>query len=290
MTQKIWKILTFMFVLAASFGAISKEMPADTKAAIPYWEADSPTMAAITEYVSALTDPASPSYVEPCDRIVVFDSDGTLYGELFPTYFEQWIPSDRIIGSTFSLEATGQGDTDGRKYTYAADDEVLLEGNLTFKTQKMNKVVTIVNNIGKASVLVFGNSSGDLAMGEYCVQHGGKAFMLLCDDTERDYGKPEVAEEFKEDCEKRGFGTVSMRDEFETIYGEDVVRSDKKKAPALRPVTRPDREEEAVSSGMKKGKALKAGDCIGCRSCEPNCPFGVRIADQMEKTAELFGC
>lgn len=386
MTKKILRILTFMFVFAASFGAISKEMPADTNAAIPYWKADSPTLAAVTEYVSALTDPASPSYVEPCDRIVVFDSDGTLYGELFPTYFDQclmlhrylhdptfepapedkefcesmeaallkhepepdsprstaqmaaesfkgftidefrayirdfmqteaagfegmtyaegyykpmvalieylsendfqifvvsgtentilrelaagtideWIPSDRIIGSTFSLEATGQGDTDGRKYTYAADDDVLLEGNLTFKTQKMNKVVTIVNNIGKVPVLVFGNSSGDLAMGEYCVQHGGKAFMLLCDDTERDYGKPDVAEEFREDCEKRGFGTVSMRDEFETIYGEDVVRSDKKKAPALKPVTRPaSDDDDAVSSGMKKGTALKEGDCIG---------------------------
>ena len=34
----------------------------------------------------------------------------------------------------------------------------------------------------------------------------------------------------------------------------------------------------------------KAGDCIGCQACEPNCPFGVRIAEQMEKTAELFGC
>ena len=97
----------------------------------------------------------------------------------------------------------------------------------------MNKVVTIVNNIGKAPVLVFGNSSGDLAMGEYCVQHGGKAFMLLCDDTERDYGKPEVAEEFKEDCKKRGFGTVSMRDEFETIYGEGIAMAeDVELAPA----------------------------------------------------------
>lgn len=32
-----------------------------------------------------------------------------------------------------------------------------------------------------------------------------------------------------------------------------------------------------------------AGDCIACRACEENCPFGVRIADRMEQTAELFG-
>lgn len=32
-----------------------------------------------------------------------------------------------------------------------------------------------------------------------------------------------------------------------------------------------------------------ASDCIGCKACEPNCPFGVKIADKMQKTAELFG-
>ncbi len=34
----------------------------------------------------------------------------------------------------------------------------------------------------------------------------------------------------------------------------------------------------------------KAGDCTGCEACEPNCPFGVPIAQRMEQTAELFGC
>lgn len=31
-----------------------------------------------------------------------------------------------------------------------------------------------------------------------------------------------------------------------------------------------------------------ASDCIGCGSCEPNCPFGVRIVERMEETAKLF--
>ncbi|MCI8425732.1 MAG: aldo/keto reductase [Adlercreutzia sp.] len=34
----------------------------------------------------------------------------------------------------------------------------------------------------------------------------------------------------------------------------------------------------------------KAGDCTGCEACEPNCPFGVPIAQRMKQTAELFGC
>ena len=32
-----------------------------------------------------------------------------------------------------------------------------------------------------------------------------------------------------------------------------------------------------------------ASDCIGCRSCERRCPFGVKIAERMVKAAELFG-
>lgn len=35
---------------------------------------------------------------------------------------------------------------------------------------------------------------------------------------------------------------------------------------------------------------VKAGDCTGCEACEPNCPFGVPIAERMEETAALFGC
>lgn len=32
----------------------------------------------------------------------------------------------------------------------------------------------------------------------------------------------------------------------------------------------------------------RADACIGCHSCESRCPFGVKIAERMEKTAELF--
>ncbi len=35
---------------------------------------------------------------------------------------------------------------------------------------------------------------------------------------------------------------------------------------------------------------VTASACIGCRGCESRCPFGVKVADRMVKTAELFGC
>ena len=130
-----------------------------------------------------------------------------------------------MIGSTFSLTATGQGDANGRKYQYTAEDQVLLEGNLVVKNQRMNKVVSIVDEIGMPPILVFGNSSGDFSMAQYALENGGKAYMLLCDDTERDYGDLEVADSFEKDCNEWGFETISMRDAFETIYGADVFKT-----------------------------------------------------------------
>ncbi|MBR1606244.1 MAG: aldo/keto reductase [Clostridia bacterium] len=35
---------------------------------------------------------------------------------------------------------------------------------------------------------------------------------------------------------------------------------------------------------------VTASQCIGCQSCESRCPFGVPIAERMEKAAALFGC
>ena len=36
--------------------------------------------------------------------------------------------------------------------------------------------------------------------------------------------------------------------------------------------------------------AHHAGECVGCQGCEERCPFGVKVAARMERTAELFGC
>ena len=51
-------------------------------------------------------------------------------------------------------------------------------------------------------------------------------------------------------------------------------------------------QEEVPESVKSHYQALekKAGDCIACKGCEARCPFEVKIADRMKKTAELFGC
>lgn len=49
-------------------------------------------------------------------------------------------------------------------------------------------------------------------------------------------------------------------------------------------------QEEVPAAVREHYLALehKADVCIGCKACESRCPFGVKIAERMEKTAELF--
>lgn len=49
-------------------------------------------------------------------------------------------------------------------------------------------------------------------------------------------------------------------------------------------------QEEVPASIKEHYSALEhtADACIGCKSCESRCPFGVKIAERMVKTAELF--
>lgn len=49
--------------------------------------------------------------------------------------------------------------------------------------------------------------------------------------------------------------------------------------------------EEIPAAVREHYRALEhaADTCIGCKSCESRCPFGVEIAERMKKTAALFG-
>ena len=50
--------------------------------------------------------------------------------------------------------------------------------------------------------------------------------------------------------------------------------------------------EDTVPDTVKAhydGMATHASDCIGCGSCEKNCPFSVSVIERMQKAKEVFG-
>ena len=137
------------------------------------------------------------------------------------------IEDNHVIGMDVMLKARGQGDSDGLEYTFTSDDSVVRTDELLIKNVKMNKVSQLAQELGKQPVLSFGNSSGDESMGVYTTANNpyySKAFMLIADDSERDYGNPEKAEKRAEKWREHGWAVISMKDDFRTIYGDNVKK------------------------------------------------------------------
>ena len=61
------------------------------------WNPEAPALKALIEYVEDVTNEESPNYIPPVDRIATFDMDGTLCGELYPTYLEYYMLARRIF-------------------------------------------------------------------------------------------------------------------------------------------------------------------------------------------------
>ncbi len=140
------------------------------------------------------------------------------------------IPLSQMIGSDESFVASGQGDKDGLDYTFSKDDKLITGGQFITKNLKMNKVSVIEREIGQQPVLAFGNSSGDAAMANYVITNNpykSGAFLLCCDDLERENGNLKKADSMRASCEENGWTAVSMKNDWTTIYGDGVTYTPK---------------------------------------------------------------
>ncbi len=138
------------------------------------------------------------------------------------------IPPSHVIGTEYGYTATNQGDAADTDYTFQSGDQVVFDGSYYGENAKTSKVDAIVREIGQQPVLAFGNSSGDLAMEVYTISGNpfrSAAYMVLADDDVREWGNPESALEKKASYEAMGIGTISMRDDWKTIYGEDIRKA-----------------------------------------------------------------
>ena len=351
LTNRLLTVLLCV-VLAMGIAGCGQTKDASTPAAdedtFSLWNPDAPALNALIDYVEAVTDEDSPDYIPEEDRIATVDMDGTLMGELFPTYLEVMLLTDRIladpfydpdeemlefgrmtrdhaldksfpedydyqfsyhqakafagmtlteyadfitrflvheadgfqgmtyagayylpmaevvdylqdngfkcfvvsgsdrfivrtfiegvadipyeniIGSDTELAARNQGGTDGIEYVFTGDDELVRTDRLIIKDLKTNKVLQIAQEIGRQPVLSFGNSSGDVSMHNYTIfnnPYKSAAFMLIADNEELDYGNAEKVQPLKEKWIESGYNVISMRDDFRTIYGDDVKKT-----------------------------------------------------------------
>ena len=139
------------------------------------------------------------------------------------------VEPEYVIGMDVLLKTSGQGESEGVDYTSAVGEKVLRTDQLLIKNLKANKVKQIAQEIGKVPVLSFGNSDGDSAMHNYCLsnkKYKSRAFMLIADDDHDDHANRDKALKLGEKWKESGYIIISMRDDFKTIYGQDVKKVD----------------------------------------------------------------
>ena len=140
------------------------------------------------------------------------------------------IPFDRVIATDVPYVASGKGDEAADDYNMGRDETILLGTPLDeVECGKSGKSAAIAREIGKRPVLAFGNSSGDYAMlnsAEGNPDHTGMGFFVVCDDTQREYGNNEKAAEYYDDAEKNGWTAFSMANDWKTIYGDGVTKTE----------------------------------------------------------------
>ena len=323
----------------------------DFEKTFPSWNPDSASLAALVAFVREAADESGPGYIDPADRVAVFDMDGTILCEKAPVYvdycltmyrvlddplysaadeersamqqvrdhaystgetfhpegitkddlvasafagmtpeefrayvigfadkvnvvgfegmtygqsfykpmievidylrgsgFDVWmvsacerevvralverlhIPSDHVIATDVPYVASGNDGEPADSYNMGRDETILLGAPLdAVECGKSGKPAAIAREIGKRPVLAFGNSSGDYSMLNYAEgnpEHAGMGFFIVCDDTVREYGSDEKAAGFYSVAEKEGWTPVSMANDWKTIYGEDVVKTE----------------------------------------------------------------
>ena len=137
------------------------------------------------------------------------------------------VKENNVIGMDFNWKAKNQGSIRNSEYQYTRNEEIVVSGPCYDVNVKTNKVLMISEEIGKVPVLAFGNSTGDVSMLEYTLsnqKYKSKGFLVLCDDTDRENGNLPKAENIKNICDERGFVSISMKNDWKTIYGDGVEK------------------------------------------------------------------
>ena len=150
------------------------------------------------------------------------------------------IEPNRVIGMDVKLMSSSQGTEAGVDYTMSQKEDLVRTDELIIKNLKTNKVLQISQEIGKVPVLSFGNSGGDCAMHNYALsnpQYKSAAFMLIADDDVRDHANRDKALKLGDQWRDNGYHVISMRDDFKTIYGDGVTKTDFTFPVDTRPLT-----------------------------------------------------
>jgi phosphoserine phosphatase len=126
------------------------------------------------------------------------------------------IPPERVIGSTNALRGANEDGTGSIAYLMTPD---------TFDDGPV-KPMRIWSGIARRPILAVGNSNGDLGMLQFAggARRPNLRLVLLHDDPQREFGYACGAERMLDSARARGWGTISMRNDWKRVFPTETPR------------------------------------------------------------------
>ena len=142
---------------------------------------------------------------------------------------KDYVTPNHVIGTDFEVKQKGyETESSNMNFKYENGDELVLTGGFIQKNLNANKSIYVEREIGQRPILAFGNSGSDTSMMNYTIDsrnpYPAEAYMVVADDTEREWGPQDWDEKSAEYIEM-GYTPVSMKNDFGQIYPDGVTIS-----------------------------------------------------------------
>lgn len=148
---------------------------------------------------------------------------------------KKYVTPNHVIGTEFEVKQKGNETVSSNMdYKYSNGDELVFTGGFVQKNLNSNKTIYIEREIGQRPVLAFGNSGSDTSMMNYAIdernEYPSAAFMVVADDSEREWGKQNWEEKSAE-YEAMGYTPISMKNDFLKIYPDNITKAEEQYKP-----------------------------------------------------------
>ena len=164
---------------------------------------------------------------------------------------KDYVTPNHVIGTDFEVKQPGYEDVaSNMDFKYADGDDLVLTGGFIQKNLNANKSIYVEREIGQRPVLAFGNSGSDTSMMNYAIdsrnQYPAEAYMIVADDSVREWGTADWAEKSAEYSEM-GYVPVSMEKDFAKIYPDTITKAAEQYVEREQ-VSEPEEEEELANA------------------------------------------
>ncbi len=166
--------------------------------------------------------------------------------------------------------------------------------------ENLGVAITVMKALGAGSLLHEKSSPFGVSMTvpqciHYCLQRSGVRVVLIgCDTAEQ---VEQAVRYYAIDPQEREYGHIFANEKKIVMTGRCMYCNHCQPCPSQIDIAAVTKyldlamQQETVPQSIRQHYAsLKANaqDCLMCGQCEPNCPFGVQVRENMEKALEIF--